>query len=192
MKESKHEGKCKGRSKYEYNVKNDRKSHGHKAKNTSDNVNIQLTSSDDFEEWTIIAKAKWILEKDFTNDFSNYVDENWHSFEDNARGNTSEHDLKFKELHQRFNERFESRLLKFLSSENSNAKRFFDDCHASLTDKYCALFEEDKFKSFVQFLISIVDYQTFYSIMVKEAAKRLGLCEEKHEHLKSLQTDEAW
>jgi hypothetical protein len=129
----------------------------------------------EFPEWHILAKAHWCLRDDFERDFSEYCEKHWRKFARNARGDTTEHTLEFQSLHSTYSKIFEQRLTKFIDSEGSSPTEFFKACADSLSDKYCALFEEDRFKPFVKLLLSVAQYETFYSVMVGKARVKLGL-----------------
>lgn len=102
--------------------------------------------------------------------------ENAEVFRDAAEG-AEEHRLEYDELHKKYLERFEAKLEAFIVKEGASPAEFIADCKSSLEDEFCALFEEDVNKEFVEMILATIEYPSFHKIMVGAARKRL---EPKH------------
>ncbi len=79
------------------------------------------------------------------------------------------HKLEYTAAHNEFLSLYESVLEKFLSSEGATMEQFYAECQGSLNDDYCALFEEDKYKWFVNLILSTMEYDSFFTLMKNEA-----------------------
>jgi hypothetical protein len=59
----------------------------------------------------------------------------------------------------------------FIGQEGSTIRKFYTECENIMEDKYCALFEEDENKWFVDMLTAVTDYSAFFDLMVNMARR---------------------
>ena len=62
----------------------------------------------------------------------------------------------------------------FVKATGYTLEEFHTECKDALEDKYCALFEDHQYKFFVSMLLSVLDYDHFYGLMVNECRLQLS------------------
>jgi hypothetical protein len=94
-------------------------------------------------------------------DFTRYIDE--------SDLTEVEHELHFADMHSNYLELYESQITDFCESRDVSVTEFFVECREAVDDMFCALFAENENKWFVELLLSALDYQKWFEMMVSVA-----------------------
>ena len=126
---------------------------------------------DEDRDWALLYRAQLELGGEFEALFEGFAVAHASKFLREAPSE-GEHDLEWSALHRDYLALFESTLAKWLDSEGATAVTFYKECRDSLDDRFCALFEEDINKPFVEQMLGVLAYEHFYELMVTEAKRR--------------------
>ena len=82
-----------------------------------------------------------------------------------------EHKIEYTIAHQKYQDLVESLLSDFIGSDlNSSVNKFYAECRDIIEGKFCPLFEEHEHKWFVDAMLSWVDYENFYIMMIEHSS----------------------
>tara|TARA_B110000208_G_scaffold153137_1_gene185262 strand:+ start:159 stop:647 length:489 start_codon:yes stop_codon:yes gene_type:complete len=129
---------------------------------------------EDSRDWALLYRAQMELAPTFEELFEQFASRHSVKFL-RPPPSAGEHDLEWSSLHSEYLELFESMLAKWLDAESATAVTFYQECRDSLDDRFCALFEEDINKPFVEQTLALLEYEHFHTLMVADATKRQTL-----------------
>ena len=85
-----------------------------------------------------------------------------------AEGKTEEHDLKFTQIFNEYQDLCEEQFKIFAHRHNVSVQKIFEDCRDIADDKFTILFEEHEHKWFLDLIMSWMDYDSFVSNIIND------------------------
>ena len=83
-----------------------------------------------------------------------------------------EHSLEYTVAFKEYQTLVDGLLENFVKSRKSTITEFYAECRDSMEGKFTALFEEHEHKWFVEMLLSWMDYDYFYTMMIETSRSK--------------------
>ncbi|CAM9205591.1 unnamed protein product [Heterosigma akashiwo] len=148
------------------------------SKSRSDSYEEDVASKAEVAREGLLEGAIKFVDGSFKDKLDSFVISKLEYFRESAEEKTpedAEHKLEFSDIHSEYLELFERGLESYIDEQGLTIQDFWSACQDAISDKYCAIFEEHEHHWFVEFLLSSIDYQNFFKMMIDKAKDEYGL-----------------